>query len=184
LTNFLYTEHKAGEELAKNNGFAIVVNLAQQHQNYQPLQTEMKGFEKAVKLKSRKFVPSGQQQKSIRDKMDVSVVRFLSSGTMVKKYGEKGKAKKKILRVNGDCSLLLFEDPNGQKSSKQLNIRSIKGVVQGAQANGMQKANAFVIVHIDPNGREVRMGMEFKTNMEMQKWMDGIQKLIQATSQQ
>merc|ERR1711997_728207 len=178
LTNFLYTEHKAGEELAKNNGYAIVANLAQQHQNYQPLQTEMKGFEKAVKLKSRKFVPSGQQQKSIRDKMDVSVVRFLSSGTM---------AKKKILKVNDDCSLILFEDPNGQKAPKQLNMRSVKGVMAGAQAPGMQKSNpsnAFVIISIDPNGREFRMGLECKTNMESQKWVDGVQRLIQAASQQ
>lgn len=186
LTNFLYTEHKAGEELAKNNGYAIVANLASQHPNYQPLQTEMKGFEKAVKLKSRKFVPSGQQQQSIRDKLDVSTVRFLSAGTIVKKYGDKGKAKKKVLKVNDDCSLLLFEDPNGQKAPKQLNMRSVKGVVQGAQAPGMQKCNpgnAFVIISIDPNGREFRMGMECKTNMEMQKWLQGIQQLIQASSQ-
>merc|ERR1712154_410117 len=108
------------------------------HPDYAPLQNEMKGFEKAVKLKSRKFVPSGQQQQSIRDKLDVSTVRFLSSGTIVKKYGDKGKAKKKILKVNDDCSLLLFEDPNGAKAPKQLNMRSVKGVVQGAQANGVQ----------------------------------------------
>eukprot|EP00483_Globobulimina_turgida_P011578 UN11600 len=146
----------------------------------------MKGFEKAVKLKSRKFVPSGQHQKSIREKLEVSTVRFLSSGTIVKKYGDKGKAKKKILKVNDDCSLLLFEDPNGQKAPKQLNMRSVKGVVQGAQAGGMQKCNpnnSFVIISIDPNGREFRMGMECKTNMEMQKWMGGIQQLIQASSQ-
>eukprot|EP01084_Bolivina_argentea_P226402 382452_1 len=81
LTNFLYTEHKAGEELAKNNGYAIVANLAQQHANYQALQTEMKGFEKAVKLKSKKFVPSSQQnEQTLTIKLDVSTVRFLSSG--------------------------------------------------------------------------------------------------------
>jgi len=187
LTNFLYTEHKAGEELAKNNGYAIVANLAQQHANYQPLQTEMKGFEKAVKLKSRKFVPQNNQRGNIRDKLDSSTIRFLSAGTICKKYGDKGKAKKKILKVNDDCSLLLFQDPNGQRAPKQLNMRSVKGVVQGAQANGMQKcnpANSFVIISIDPNGREFRMGMECKTNMEMQKWIQGIQQLIQASSQQ
>eukprot|EP00487_Bulimina_marginata_P006820 TRINITY_DN2686_c0_g1_i1.p1 TRINITY_DN2686_c0_g1~~TRINITY_DN2686_c0_g1_i1.p1 ORF type:complete len:204 (-),score=18.95 TRINITY_DN2686_c0_g1_i1:462-1073(-) len=183
LTNFLYTEHKAGDELAKNNGYAIVANLAQQHPNYAPMQTEMKGFEKAVKLKSKKFVPSGQNQNSARDKLDNSTIRFLSSGTVVKKYGDKGKAKKKILKVNDDCSLLLFEDPNGSKAPKQLNMKSVKGVTQGCQANGMQKANpsnSFVIISIDPNGREFRMGMECKTNMEMQKWVKGIQQLIQA----
>merc|ERR1712154_567271 len=157
------TEHKAGEELAKNNGYAIVANLAQQHGNYQPLQTEMKGFEKAVKLKSRKFVPQNNQRANIRDKLDSSTIRFLSAGTICKKYGDKGKAKK-----------------------KKLNMRSVKGVVQGAQANGMQKcnpANSFVIISIDPNGREFRMGMECKTNMEMQKWVQGVQQLIQAASQ-
>merc|ERR1712228_1050319 len=157
---------------------------AQQHANYQPLQTEMKGFEKAVKLNPRKFVPSVQQTQFFRDKLDVSVVPFLSSGTLIKKYSDK--AKKKILKVNDDCGLLLFEDPNGQKAPKQLNMRSVKGVVQGAQANGMQKcnpSNSFVIISIDPNGREFRMGMECKTNMEMQKWVDGIQKLITAASQ-
>merc|ERR1712115_184360 len=86
LTNFLYTEHKAGEELAKNNGYAIVANLAQQHANYQPLQTEMKGFEKAVKLKSRKFVQQNNQRGNIRDKLDSSTIRFLSAGTICKKY--------------------------------------------------------------------------------------------------
>eukprot|EP01083_Nonionella_stella_P181808 652436_1 len=186
LTNFLYTEHKAGEELAKNNGYAIVANLAQQHANYQALQTEMKGFEKAVKLKSKKFVPSSQQnEQSMRSKLDVSTVRFLSSGTIIKKYGDKGKAKKKILKVNDDCSLLLFEDPNGSKAPKQLNIKSVKGVVKGPQANGMQKCNpqnSFVIISIDPNGREFRMGMECKTNMEMTKWISGIQQLIQASN--
>merc|ERR1719229_2175803 len=106
---------------------------------------------------------------------------------MVKKYGDKGKAKKKILKVNDDCGLLLFEDPSGKKAPKQLNLRSVKGVVQGNQAAGMNKANpanSFVIVSIDPNGREFRMGMECKTNMEMQKWVAGIQQLIQASSQQ
>jgi len=146
----------------------------------------MKGFEKAVKLKSRKFVPSANQQSSIRDKLDQTTIRFLSSGTIVKKYGDKGKAKKKIIKVNDDCSLLLFEDPNGQKAPKQLNMKSVKGVVQGAQAPGMQKcnpANSFVIISIDPNGREFRMGMECKTNMEMNKWIQGIQQLIQASQQ-
>ena len=171
-----------GEELAKANGYAIVAHLAQQHPNYQPLQTEMKGFEKAVKLKSRKFVPNSQQQQSIREKMDVSVVRFLSSGTLVKKYGDKGKVKKKVLKVNDDCSLILFEDPQGQKAPKQLNMRSVKGVVAGSQAPGMQKSNpsnAFVIISIDPNGREFRMGLECKTNMEAQKWIQGVQAIIQ-----
>merc|ERR1712217_424378 len=186
LTNFLYTEHKAGEELAKNNGYAIAAHLAQQHANYQPLQNEMQGFEKAVKLKSRKFVPNSQQQQSIREQMDSGTYRFLSSGTMVKKYGDKGKVKKKMLKVNDDCSLILFEDPNGQKAPKQLNMRSVKGVVQGPQAPGMQKcnpSNAFVIISIDPNGREFRMGMECKTNMEMQKWVDGVQSIIQVVAQ-
>jgi len=186
LTNFLYTEHKAGEELAKNNGYAIVANLAGQHQGYVPLQTEMKGFEKAVKLKSRKFVPSGAQQQSIRDRLDQSTVRFLSSGTICRKYGDKGKMKKKVLKVNDDCSMLLFEDPTGKKAPKQLNMRSVKGVVQGCQAPGMNKAapaNSFVIVSIDPNGREFRMGMECKTNMEMQKWVQGVQALINAAAQ-
>jgi len=187
LTNFLYTEHKAGEELAKNNGYAIVANLASQHADYQPLQTEMAGFEKAVKLKSRKFVPNGQQQTSIREKLDVSTVRFMSAGTHVKKYGDKGKAKKKVLKVNDDCSLILFEDPGGAKAPKQLNMKSVKGAVQGPQAPGMQKcnpANSFVIISIDPNGREFRMGLECKTNMEMQKWIQGIQQLMQATNAQ
>merc|ERR1719295_1607454 len=186
LTNFLYTEHKAGEELAKNNGYAIVANLAGQHQGYVPLQTEMKGFEKAVKLKSRKFVPTGAQQQSMRDRLDQSTVRFLSSGTLCRKYGDKGKVKRKVLKVNDDCSMLLFEDPTGKKAPKQLNMRSVKGVVQGCQAPGMNKANpanAFVIVSIDPNGREFRMGMECKTNMEMQKWVAGIQQLINAAAQ-
>merc|ERR1719361_1913227 len=92
--------------------------------------------------------------------MEVGVSRFLSSGTMVKKYGDKGKVKKKMLKVNDDCSLILFEDPNGQKAPKQLNMRSVKGVMAGAQAPGMQKSNpgnAFVIISIDPNGREFRM---------------------------
>eukprot|EP01083_Nonionella_stella_P080781 222104_1 len=183
LTNFLYTEHKAGDELAKNNGYAIVAQLAAKHENYAALQTEMKGFEKAVKLKSKKFVPSSQQNQSIRDKLSTDVVRFLCSGTVVKKYGDKGKAKKKILKVNDDCSLLLFEDPNGQKAPKQLNLKSVKGCISGAQANGMQKCNpnnAFVIISIDPNGREFRMGMECKTNMEKDKWVKGLQTLIQA----
>jgi len=186
LTNFLYTEHKAGEELAKNNGYAIVAHLAQQHANYQPLQNEMQGFEKAVKLKSRKFVPNSQQQQSIREQMDPSTYRFLSSGTLVKKYGDKGKVKKKMLKVNDDCSLILFEDPNGQKAPKQLNMRSVKGVVAGNQAPGMQKcnpSNAFVIISIDPNGREFRMGLECKTNMETQKWIQGVQNIIQVIAQ-
>jgi len=186
LTNFLYTEHKAGEELAKNNGYAIVAHLAQQHANYQPLQNEMQGFEKAVKLKSRKFVPNSQQQQSIREQMDSGTYRFLSSGTLVKKYGDKGKVKKKMLKVNDDCSLILFEDPNGQKAPKQLNMRSVKGVVAGNQAPGMQKcnpSNAFVIISIDPNGREFRMGLECKTNMETQKWIQGIQSIIQVVAQ-
>merc|ERR1712013_554119 len=187
LTNLLYTEHKAGEELAKNNGYAVVANLAGQHQGYVPLQTEMKGFEKAVKLKSRKFVPSGAQQQSMRDRLDASTVRFLSSGTICRKYGDKGKIKKKVLKVNDDCSMLLFEDPSGKKAPKQLNMRSVKGVVAGCQAPGMNKANpnnSFVVVSIDPNGREFRMGMECKTNMEMQKWLQGIQQLINAAQAQ
>eukprot|EP01084_Bolivina_argentea_P273451 465805_1 len=84
--------------------------------------------------------------------------------------------KKKILKVNHDCSLLLFEDPNGQKAPKQLNLQSVKGVVRGAQANGMQKCNpnnAFVTISIDPNGREFRMVLECKTNMEKDKWEKG-----------
>jgi len=186
LTNFLYTEHKAGEELAKNNGYAIVAQLAQAHGDYQPLVTEMQGFEKAVKLKSRKFVPNAQAQSSIRDKLDAGVVRFLSAGTVFKKYDAKAKAKKKVLKVNDDCSLILFEDPGGAKAPKQLNLKSVKGVVQGAQAPGMQKANpanSFAIISIDPNGREFRMGMECKTQMEMQKWVQGIQSLLQANGQ-
>jgi len=95
----------------------------------------------------------------------------------------KVKQKKKVLKINDDCTLILFEDPNGQKAPKQLNMKSVKGVVQGPQAPGMQKANpqnSFVIISIDPNGREFRMGMECKTNMEMQKWIQGIQAIQQA----
>eukprot|EP01084_Bolivina_argentea_P314224 544247_1 len=183
LTNFLYTEHKAGEELAKANGYAIVANLASQHPNYAALQQEMQGFEKAVKLKSRKFVPNQQAQNNIREKIDSSIMRFLGAGTAVRKYTDKGKAKRKILKINDDATLLLFEDPNGQKAPKQLNMKSVKGVINGCQAPGMQKANpsnSFVIISIDPNGREFRMGMECKTNMEMQKWCQGLQAIMQA----
>merc|ERR1712204_136120 len=148
--------------------------------------TEMKGFEKAVKLKSRKFVPSGAQQQSMRDRLDASTVRFLSSGTICRKFGDKGKIKKKVLKVNDDCSMLLFEDPSGKKAPKQLNMRSVKGVAAGNQAPGMNKAdpsNSFVVVSIDPNGREFRMGMECKTNMECQKWVAGMQQLMDAAAQ-
>merc|ERR1712113_1371723 len=44
LTNFMYTGHKTGQELAKLNGIAIVTKLVDQYPNYQPLQQEFQGF--------------------------------------------------------------------------------------------------------------------------------------------
>ena len=180
LTNFVYTEHRTQGALADKNGYAIVANLAQRHPNYQPLQTEMAAFQKAGRLGRRGPFTTQNHDSHVRDKLDITTFRFVSAGTIVKKYGSNGKAKKKILKANDSCDLLLFEDPNGQKAPKQLNMKSINGVVKGAQAAGMEKCNpdnAWVIISTDPNGREYRLGLECKTNLETEKWINGLQSL-------
>eukprot|EP00486_Rosalina_sp_Unknown_P006062 CAMPEP_0201569574 /NCGR_PEP_ID=MMETSP0190_2-20130828/11335_1 /ASSEMBLY_ACC=CAM_ASM_000263 /TAXON_ID=37353 /ORGANISM="Rosalina sp." /LENGTH=1378 /DNA_ID=CAMNT_0047992041 /DNA_START=313 /DNA_END=4446 /DNA_ORIENTATION=+ len=173
LTNMLYTEHRTSEELGKNNGFQIVQKLVNQFPDYQPLQSEFRGFEKATKLGSNRFRPGVYQESKVRQNLDTSTLRFLGAGTVCKKYHVNGKAKKKVLKVNDDCSLLLFERTDFSRAPKQLNMKSIKNVVKGAQAPGMDKCNpnnAWVIISVDPNGREHRLGMECKTNLEMEKW--------------
>ena len=183
LTNLLYTEHKTSEELSKNNGRQIVEKLVNQFPDYQPLQQEFNAFNKATRLR-RPFHVEMEQPSKVPTNLDNTLLRFLLSGTSCKKYAlsGNGKAKKKFLKVNDDCSLLLFEDPNGQKAPKQLNLKSIKSVIRGVEANEMDKCNpnnSWIIISSDPNGREYRLGLECKTNLEMEQWINGLQSIMQ-----
>jgi len=184
LTNLLYTEHKTSEELSKNNGREIVEKLVNQFPDYQPLQQEYNGFNKATRFGRRPFHVQMQQPSKVRTNLDNTLLRFLLSGTICKKYAlsGNGKAKKKFLKVNDDCSLLLFEDPNGQKAPKQLNLKSIKSVIRNVESHGMDKCNSnnsWIIISSDPNGREYHIGLECKTNLEMEKWINGLQTIMQ-----
>ena len=191
LTNFLYVEHKSMEELRKCDGYEIVKKLVEQLKDYQPLQTEFKQFEKSNKIRTpgirRMFTP---QSTKIYNNLDQTVRRFLTSGTIMKKYHENGKSKKKMVRLNDDCSIILFEDPNGKKQPKQLNLKSLKSAVSkhslGANAPRMDKCNennSFVLISLDPNGKEFRLPLECKTNIEAQKWINGLQDILQIINQ-
>ena len=189
LTNFLYTEHKAGEELSRLNGYQIIKDIVAKHQDYHQMQAEFKAFEKAVKLKAERFVQkSKNDENKIRNSLPNQIVRLLTSGCIMKKYSENGKSKKRLVKCNDNLTLLLFEDPTGKKQPKQLSVKSMIKISPGQNSNykkvGLQNANpqsCFALISKDPNGRDFAMGLECKDMQTSQKWMSALQALLQAT---
>lgn len=187
LSNLVYTEHKAAEEITNNGGFEIVSQIAQQHMSNQKIQNEYLEFEKAMKLKAQKIGPSQTYNIPIRDKMDPSNVRLVSGGTVMLKHSVGSKPKKRLVRTNQDCTLLLFEDQTGKKAPKQLNMKSVKSIRQGNQGSqALAKVNndvCFSIISVDPNSREFIIDLECKSSMESQRWINALTDLIQANQQ-
>ena len=183
LTNFLYTEHKTGEELNKVNGYEVLAGIVQQHQDYPQLMSEWQQFEKAMKLKSKKYAPTANYSVPIRDRMQMANSRLIAAGTMMKKYDPNGKAKKRLVRGNDDCTLLVFEDPNGKKAPKQMNMKSVKEIRAGNKTKGLEHVRpdcCFAIISIDPNGREFGLGLETKSAIESQRWVAALQDMVNA----
>eukprot|EP01084_Bolivina_argentea_P289006 496174_1 len=124
----------------------------------------------------RKHLPTAQK----REQTAVSTSN-LSNGVCIKEYSDKGKSKNRILKVSKDSSLLLFVDLNTQKISKEINLKNIKHVIEGVKTNGMKKCNSrniCVVTSTDTNGKEFKIGIEFKTNNEMTKCVQGLKQLL------
>ncbi|ETO16984.1 hypothetical protein RFI_20353 [Reticulomyxa filosa] len=180
LSNFLYTETKAGEEITRTNAYQVMQHIVEKHPGFEPLIKEWSEFEKAVRLKSKKIgqAPAKHYSAPIRDRIDKANLRLLTAGTVMRKHGD---ARKKLIRVDESCELLLFEDTTGKKGPKQLNIRSIQQIRGGNAHPAMRKVAkdcGIEIVSIDPNGREFVVCLETKTGVEGEKWLSALQELV------
>jgi len=189
LTNFLYTEHKTVEEIKDGNGYMMLKQIVDQAPDFAPLQEQWQAFEKAIKMKAKNFGQHQHYSIPIRDRMKKENVRLLSAGSMMRKYETKGKGKKRVVRANDDCTVLLFEDPNGKKAPKQLNLKSVKEIRSGNSSKALAKVSpdcCFSIVAIDPNGREFFIDLEQKSNVETAKWLEALDdmKTANQTAQQ
>ena len=94
-----------------------------------------------------------------------------SAGTIMTKYDPNGKSKKRLVHINDDCTLLVFEDANGEKASKEMNMKSVKEVRGGIKTKGLENARSdccFAIIALDPNGREFGLGLETNSAIEAQ----------------
>jgi len=183
LTNFLYTENKAAEEIQKLNGEQMLEQIVSQHKDFPQLQQEWDAFEKAMRLKAKKYAPTQQYSLPTRDRMQMNNSRLISAGTVMKKYEPGGSAKKRVVRCNEDCTLILFEDPNSKKAPKQLNmkaVRSIEAPVVNVKGYEVPKDTSFMIISVDPNGQEFPIVLETKSQTERDRWVEALQDLQQA----
>jgi len=185
LSNFLYTEPKAGEEITRVNGYAILQQVSEKHPGFEPLVKEWAEFEKAVRLKSKKIANTTRAAYTvpIRDRIDKANLRLLTAGTVMRKHGD-GSAHKKLVRVDENCEVLLFEDTTGKKQTKQLNVKTIQQIRGGNSHPSMRKVAkecGIEIVSSDPNGREFTVCLETKTESECDKWLSALQELQSVT---
>jgi len=183
LSNFLYTEVKAGEEITRTNAYPIFQNIVEKNPGFEPLTKEWAEFDKATRLKSKKVGHTAKHYSvPVRDRVDKSNLRLLTAGTVMRKH-EKGKARKKLVRVDETCELLLFEDAGSgaKKAPKQLNMKSIQEIRAGNNHPSMKKVPkecGIEIVSVDPNGRSFVVCLETKTGLEADKWVSALQELL------
>ncbi|ETO00504.1 exopolyphosphatase, partial [Reticulomyxa filosa] len=155
----------------------VMQYIVEKHPDFEPLMKEWSEFEKAVRLKSKKI-----GQAPIRDRIDKANLRLLTAGTVMRKHGD---ARKKLIRVDESCELLLFEDTTGKKGPKQLNIRNIQQIRGGNAHPAMRNVPngcGIQLVSIDPNGLEFVVCLETKTGIECDKWLSALQELVHAWS--
>jgi len=104
---------------------------------------------------------------------------------MVKAKKNDTSVRKRLVRVDETCELLLFEDPNGKKGAKQLNVKSVQGVRNGNSHPAMKKVAkecGIDIISVDPNGRQYTIYLETKTGIEAEKWIAALQELVGAAA--
>ncbi|ETO16671.1 hypothetical protein RFI_20668, partial [Reticulomyxa filosa] len=179
LSNFLYTEIKAGEEIARTNAYQVMQHIAETHSSFEPLTKEWTEFEQAIRLKANKIGQDSAKHYSvsIRDRIDKANLRLLTAGTVMRKHDD--------VRVDESCELLLFEDTNGKREPGRLDIKSIRHIQGGNSHPSMRnvpKGCGIQIVSTDPNGREIVVCLETETGIECDKWLSALQELVHAWS--
>jgi len=155
--------------------------------NHQDIKKCAGAFLKAMKMKSKTLASNPNKTKSLQEKLDIAIVRLLTAGTIMKKFCESAKPRKRRIRATDDLELLLFEDPSGQKAPKQMNVHAIKEIRSGPctftlKRSGMSwKAAAtdrcFAIFSVDPNGKEFSVDLEAKSVEEFLKWVEALEQL-------
>jgi len=83
--------------------------------------------------------------------------------------------------------LLLFEDPDGQKAPKQMNVHTIKEIRTGPCTFSLKRSGVgwkaaaadrcFAIFSLDPNGGEFTVDFEAKSVEEFLKWAEALEQL-------
>jgi hypothetical protein len=189
LSNFLYTEARAGESVVESGAMDIFEAAVSKHARYEPIQKEWKDFLKAMKLKSKKVVHSkGHKGASIRSELDPGKFRMMAAGCLMRKHGaeKKGgkiKPKKRTVRVDDECTVVIFEDPDGKKAPKQLSLKAIQRIQPGNTTKGFgpktKFEQTFAIISVDPNGREFTILLETRTEADCTRWMAALGECVE-----
>ena len=192
VANFILTDAKAHEQLEELQTESLVNQALQQHPNHNELKKAAIAFQKAMKMKSKKMVQKGAPTLSLKDKIDTPIVRMLHAGTIMRKFCKSAKPRKRKVYMSDDLQFLIFEDPTGKKSSKQMQTKTITDVRRGACTYNLKRGGmgwkpaledrCFAIFSIDPNQNEFTVDLEAKSPGEFDRWTKAID-MVRLTAQ-
>merc|ERR1712083_1237665 len=126
---------------------------------------------------------------ALRDKVDIKYVKFLTAGSLMRKYCSSAKPRKRLVSMSDDLEHMILTDPNGKKAPKQLYVRYITELRTGACTFTLRRSGlgwkaakpekCFALFTMDPSGKTNDLNLECKTVQIYEKWTAALLELIQ-----
>ena len=194
LSSLVLTDSKAFVSFSELDAEDIVSKIKEMCPSHRQIQKSANSFLKAMKLKSHKLQQQKSQSKSLKDKVDIKYVKFLTSGTMMRKYCSSAKPRKRLISLSDDLEHMILTDPNGKKAPKQLYVRYITELRTGACTFTLRRSGlgwkaakdekCFALFTMDPSGKTNDLNLECKTVESFNKWTEGLKQVIQCAQEQ
>jgi len=187
MTNLLLTDNKSVGKMMQCNVKETVRLVSRQHMSHQQIQKAARSFVRALRQRTDdRGISSNVATVMTRDKLPVHVVNLLTSGTVMRKFHRSKAPRKRRVKTQPNCEIILFEDTKGKKAPLMLKAREMFDVRKGACTLPLRKdmwnhrkadPERCFAIFVRSGDDEFSIDLETRTVDECSLWVEALNTL-------
>jgi len=187
LTNLLLTDNKSVGKMMQCNLKETIRTIVRHHTAHQQIQKASRAFIRALRQRTedRSYISDVATQMT-RDKLPVHVVNLLTSGTVMRKFHQSKAPRKRRVKTQPNCEMILFEDPKNKRAPLLLKAREMYDVRKGPCTLPLRRKpfnhrkadeNRCFAIFVRSGDEEFSIDLETRSADECQLWVEALNTL-------
>merc|ERR1719499_2840870 len=163
-------------------------NIIRYHTSHQQIQKASRAFVRALRQRTedRNIGLANMSTQLTRDKLPVPVVNLLTAGTVMRKFHQSKAPRKRRVKTQPNCEVILFEDPKNKRPPLLLKAREIYDVRKGPCTlplrrkpfnNRKADENRCFAIFARSGDEEFSIDLETRTADECKLWVEALNTL-------